>query len=133
MTAQYEKIQTTDKEKLITRQRGLHNRINEEKKMTKELLVETCNKAIQVTFNRTLFTSITTLLPIIALIVLGTNDILTFNMAMLMGLIAGTYSSIMIAGTVFIALEKRSIGKPKKKKIIYTDEFEERKIKGVNC
>ena len=105
----------------------------EEKKMTKELLVETCNKAIQVTFNRTLFTSITTLLPIIALIVLGTNDILTFNMAMLMGLIAGTYSSIMIAGTVFIALEKRSIGKPKKKKIIYTDEFEERKIKGVNC
>ena len=105
----------------------------DDKKMTKEKLVETCNKAIQVTFNRTLFTSITTLLPIIALIALGTNDILTFNMAMLMGLIAGTYSSIMIAGTVFIALEKRNIGKPKKKKIVYTDEFEERKIKGVNC
>ena len=105
----------------------------EDKKMTKEKLVETCNKAIQVTFNRTLFTSITTLLPILALIFLGTNDILTFNMAMLVGLIAGTYSSIMIAGTIFIALEKRSIGKPKKKKIVYTDEFEERKIKGVNC
>ena len=68
-----------------------------DKKMTKEALQEICNKAIQATFNRTIFTTVTTLLPIIALIVLGTNDILTFNVAMLVGLLSGTYSSIMIA------------------------------------
>ena len=61
------------------------------------------------------------------------REIFTFNMAMLFGLVAGTYSSIFISMSVFLGLEKGNIGKPKKKKKIYTDEFEEKKIKGINC
>lgn len=105
----------------------------DEKKLTKESLKDIANRSIQETFSRTMFTSITTLVPVIALIFLGSREILTFNLAMLFGLIAGTYSSIFIATILFIVLESRSLGKPKKAKPIYTDEYEEKMIKGINC
>jgi SecD/SecF fusion protein len=105
----------------------------DDKKLDKEKLYEIVNRSTQETFSRTLFTSITTLIPVIALTFLGSREIFTFNMAMLIGLVAGTYSSIFVSMATFMALEKRNIGKPKKKKKIYTDEFEEKKIKGINC
>jgi SecD/SecF fusion protein len=114
------------------------DRIREEidkydKKMDKEALEELTNKAIQNTFLRTIFTSVTTLIPILALIILGSSGILTFNIAMLVGLISGTYSSIFIASVVFMEIEKRRLGKPKKQKKIYKDDLEEMKVKGINC
>ena len=102
-------------------------------KITKENFESICNRAVQATFTRSILTSLTTLLPIIALLVLGSKDIFTFNVAMLVGLISGTYSSIFIAGLVFIAIERRKIGKPKKRKRVYNDDYEEKKIKGINC
>lgn len=104
-----------------------------DKKMTKEKLENTVNDAVASTFTRTIYTSLTTLVPIIALMVLGSSKILNFNIAMLAGVLSGTYSSIFIASTIFISLEAKNIGKPKKVKRIYTDEYEEKKIKGVNC
>ena len=64
---------------------------------------------------------------------LGSSGIFTFNVAMLIGLISDTYSSIFIATVIFLLLEKRNIGKKLKPKKIYTDEFEEKKVKGINC
>lgn len=103
------------------------------KKIKADDVEEVCNRSLRETFTRTIYTSLTTLLPILALIFLGSSEILTFNLAMLFGLISGTYSSIFIATALFIYIEKKNILKPKKKKKIYTDEFEEKKIKGVNC
>lgn len=103
------------------------------RKLTSGKLEEVCNRSIQETFTRTLYTSMTTLLPVLVLIFLGSKEIFTFNIAMLIGLIAGTYSSIFIATILFLTIEKRSIGRPKKKKRIYTDEYEEKKVKGINC
>ena len=108
-------------------------KLTDDKKLDKEKLYEIVNRSTQETFSRTLFTSITTLIPVIALTFLGSREIFTFNMAMLIGLVAGTYSSIFVSMATFMALEKKNIGKPKKKKKIYTDEFEEKKIKGINC
>ena len=105
----------------------------DDKKLTKEKLEEVVNKSIADTFTRTIYTSLTTLVPIIALMVLGSKEIFNFNIAMLIGVIAGTYSSIFIASTIFMFIESKNIGKPKKIKRIYTDEYEEKKIKGVNC
>ena len=105
----------------------------DDKKLTKEKLREAVNDSIRQTFDRTIYTSFTTLLPIIALLFLGSREILTFNMAMLFGLMVGTYSSIYISVVLFILFEKRNIGKPKKQKRIYTDDFQEKKIKGINC
>ena len=103
------------------------------KKLTQSEFVEICNRSIQETFTRTIYTSVTTLLPVIILLILGSRGIFNFNMAMLFGLLAGTYSSIFIATTVFMALEKKNLNKKEKPKKIYTDEFEEKKIKGINC
>ena len=116
----------------------IFDRIREElkkydKKLDQESLEMLVNKAIQSTFLRSIYTTLTTLIPVIILLLLGTNDILTFNVAMLIGLISGTYSSIYIATTIFLWLEKKSLGKPKKKAKVYKDDLEEKKIKGINC
>ena len=103
------------------------------KKLTYEKLESICNKSIQETFSRTIYTTITTLLPVVILIILGSRGIFTFNMAMLFGLIAGTYSSIFIATLCFMNLEKRNLGKTLKAKKVYKDDLEEKQIKGINC
>ena len=102
-------------------------------KMNQKQFEKICNRSIQETFSRTIYTTITTLLPVIVLILLGSSGIFNFNMAMLFGLIAGTYSSIFIATICFMWLEKKNLGKSEKKKKIYKDDFEEKKIKGINC
>ena len=101
--------------------------------MTKKVVWEVTNRAICETFVRTVHTFLATLIPIVVLIFLGSREILTFNLAMLFGFIAGAYSSIYIAAVIFASIEARNIGKPKKKKVIYTDEYEEKQIKGINC
>ena len=105
----------------------------EAKKLTKDKVWEIANRSICETFVRSLHTFITTLMPIIVLIFLGSREILTFNLAMLFGLIVGVYSSIYIATIIFATIEAKNVGKPRKKKVIYTDEYEEKKIKGINC
>ena len=103
------------------------------KKLTQEKFTEICNRSIGETFTRTIYTSVTTILPVLILLILGSRGIFNFNMAMLFGLIAGTYSSIFIATIVYMMLEKKNLGKAEKTKKVYTDEFEEKKIKGINC
>lgn len=103
------------------------------KKLTASKLEEITNLSVQETFTRTIYTSVTTLLPVIVLLILGSRGIFTFNMAMLFGLIAGTYSSIFIAAVIFMMIEKKSIGKKEKPKKVYKDDYEELAVKGVNC
>lgn len=105
----------------------------DEEKLSYDEFYDLCNTSIRETFGRTINTTITTLIPVITLIILGSSEILSFNLAMLIGLIAGTYSTIFIATALFLVLEKKNLGKPKKVKRVYTDEFEEKKIKGINC
>ena len=104
-----------------------------DKKMTEERFEEIVNRSIQETFSRTIYTTITTLLPVVILMILGSSGILTFNVAMLTGLIAGTYSSIFVATVFFVLIEKKNLGKKEKPKKEYKDDLEEKKIKGVNC
>ena len=95
-------------------------------KIDNVMLKDICNQSIRDTFARTIYTSITTLIPVIALIFMVSNEILTFNLAMLFGLIVGTYSSIFIATNLFLKLEARSMKKGKKEKRIYTDYYHEK-------
>ena len=105
----------------------------EDKKLTKKMIWDISNRAICETFVRSLHTFITTLMPIIILLFMGSREIMTFNLAMLFGLVAGVYSSIYIATVIFAYIESKNVGRPKKKKIIYTDEYEEKFVKGINC
>ena len=77
-------------------------------------------------------TTVTTITPILCLIFLGSSEILNFNLAMLVGFIAGVFSSIYVSNQLWLILEGRRISKPKKEKK-EIDEVDELKIKGINC
>ena len=59
------------------------------------------------TIGRSIITSITTMLPVIMMILFGSYEIFNFNIALFIGLISGTYSSIFIASQVWYDLEKK--------------------------
>ena len=106
------------------------------KKITSvEDLESVVNESLTNVVGRCIVTSVTTLLPVISLIIFGSHDIVNFNVALLIGLLAGTYSSMFIAVQLWMVLEKKNIGKPQKKKWYEDDkkEVEELKVKGINC
>lgn len=98
------------------------------KKLTEEELENLVNVSSNETITRNVWTSITTVAAIITLLCVGLNDILTFNIAILVGLIAGTISSLLIAPKVWMLLERRSMDRPGEE----DDEPTEMKVKGVN-
>jgi len=66
------------------------------------------DESINQTLSRTINTSLTTMLPVIALFLLGGPVIADFSFAMLVGLVVGTYSSVFIAGALLCEWYKRS-------------------------
>lgn len=78
-----------------------------------------------------MLTTITTLLPVVVLMIFGAREIINFNVALFVGFIAGVYSSIFISNQIWYYLEKRKIERPKK--IDDDDEISELKVKGINC
>jgi len=105
---------------------------NSKKDVTKEDLKEIVNNSVRLTFTRTLMTTITTLVPILCLIFLGASEIINFNLALLVGFIAGVFSSIYVSNQIWLILEGKRLSKPKKEEKDI-DEVEELKIKGINC
>ena len=99
---------------------------------TDEDLIDLVNDSVRTTFFRSLLTTITTIFPVICLMILGAREIVNFNIALLIGFIAGVYSSIYISNQVWLILETRSLKKPKKEKKD-DDDINEIKVKGVNC
>ncbi|MBU6470561.1 MAG: protein translocase subunit SecF [Gammaproteobacteria bacterium] len=72
--------------------------------MRKGTPIEIINLAINQTLSRTIITSGTTLLVVIALLILGGPVLHGFSVALLVGIIVGTYSSIYIASAVALVL-----------------------------
>ncbi|MEO0385907.1 MAG: protein translocase subunit SecF [Pseudomonadota bacterium] len=68
-------------------------------------LIEVLNLSINETLSRTVMTSVTTLLALIALFVLGGDVIRGFTFAMIWGVIVGTYSSVFIASPILLRLD----------------------------
>ena len=75
-------------------------------KYRKKSIEETINLSITETLSRTLITSGTTLLVVLALFLLGGEIIHDFSFALLVGVLIGTYSSIYVASPVAIYLMK---------------------------
>ena len=71
------------------------------------------NRSINETLSRTLLTSGTTLLVVMALFVLGGGVIHNFAFAMLVGVLVGTYSSIFVASPLLIFWEERKAANSK--------------------
>jgi len=83
------------------------------RKYKKRPLKEVLNISVNETLSRTIATSFTTLLALIALFVLGGDVIRGFVFAMIWGVIVGTYSSVFIAAATLLRLGvKRDWSKP---------------------
>ena len=83
------------------------------RKYKQKPLKEVMNISINETLSRTMMTSMTTLLALLALFFLGGDVIRGFVFAMIWGVIVGTYSSVFVASTILLWLGvKRDWNKP---------------------
>ncbi len=74
------------------------------RKIRKKSALEITNTSINQTISRTLMTSLTTLLVLISLYVFGGEVIQSFALALIIGVVVGTYSSIYVASATALAL-----------------------------
>ncbi len=74
------------------------------RKMRKGTVLDVMNSAINQTLSRTLMTSLTTLLAVIVLYWFGGPVIHNFALALMIGVIVGTYSSVYVAGSTALQL-----------------------------
>lgn len=77
----------------------------------KETYAEIANKSVNQTITRSINTSLTTLVTIVLLYFLGVDSIKDFSLALIIGLLAGTYSSIFIAAPTWVAFKKEKNNK----------------------
>ncbi|MDX1627771.1 MAG: protein translocase subunit SecF, partial [Fulvivirga sp.] len=67
------------------------------------------NSAINGTLNRTMITSVTTLIVVLILFLFGGEVLRGFSFALLVGILVGTYSSVFIASPVVVDLDKKKV------------------------
>jgi len=75
------------------------------RKMRKDTPLKVINISLNQTLSRTLMTSLTTMLVVLAMFFLGGELIHSFSMALIIGIVVGTYSSIYVASTAVLALK----------------------------
>lgn len=88
----------------------IYDRIREnlKRRHNKNWSLEDCmDESVNQTAIRSLNTSITTLFSVIAILVFGGASLKTFIMTLLIGILAGTYSSIFVATPIVYLLNKR--------------------------
>ena len=92
----------------------VYDRVRENLRKYKTMpLLELLNQSVNETLARTVITSMTTLLALLALIIFGGAVIRDFSFAMIWGVIVGTYSSIFIAGALLLYVQPQRGGQKK--------------------
>ncbi len=67
------------------------------------------NKGLQQTFTRSINTVLTVLITVVAMLILGSEAIRNFSIALFIGLISGVYSSLFIAAQLWLVLKTRQL------------------------
>lgn len=86
-----------------------------------EGLAEIVNTSIGQTFTRTIYTTLTTVVTVLVLYIMGVPSLKEFTMALMVGMIAGAYSSVCVTGPLWWLLKTKLVKKsdnntkPKKK------------------
>jgi preprotein translocase subunit SecF len=84
------------------------DRIREQKRTLADLpLLEQVDVAVDATLTRSLYTSLTTLLPLVALIFFGGSSLFWFAVALTIGIAVGSWSSIGVAPTLLPVFSRR--------------------------
>ena len=77
----------------------------------KDTLADVVNRSITETFTRSIHTSVTTLITVVMLIILGVESVRIFAIPMAVGILCGGYSSVCIAGSLWYFFKTRSMKK----------------------
>jgi len=96
----------------------IYDRIRENlNKHTRLNISETANLSINETLSRTIITSLTTLLALLSIYILGGEILRGFSFAMILGVLIGTYSSIFVAAPVlkFFKVSYKTLEKKEEK------------------
>ena len=84
----------------------IYDRVRENLRKYADIKIfELTNISINETLSRTIITSVTTLLALLAIYFFGGEILKGFSLAMILGVVFGTYSSIYIANTVLVRLK----------------------------
>lgn len=85
----------------------ISDRIRENRlKMRKKELHELINESINQTLGRTINTSLTTFFPVLILFLYGSETLKNFSLAMMIGVVVGTYSSIYVVSALVYVWDK---------------------------
>ena len=84
-----------------------NNTENEARKKKKLSLAEVVNQSITQTLSRSIFTSLTTVIMVIMLFILGVSSIREFALPLIIGIICGTYSSVCVTGALWFVLREK--------------------------
>ena len=94
----------------------IFDRIRENMKiMTKSTLSEVVNSSITSTLSRSINTSLTTFIMVLVLYILGVSSIREFAAPIMVGILAGGYSSVCITGALWFMMKKSSYKRALKK------------------
>ncbi len=98
----------------------IYDRVRENfRKVRKETPKEIMNLSINQTLSRTIMTSTLTLIVVVALYFLGGESLRGFSLALIIGIIVGTYSSIFVAGALALSMGlSRADLMPSAKKVV---------------
>ena len=80
----------------------IFDRIRENLKQNSDDFNKTIQISVNESFRRTFFTSITTLIPLLTLIIFGSYSLFWFSVSLSLGILIGSYSSILLAPSFLI-------------------------------
>ncbi len=80
----------------------IFDRIRENLRSRKEGYNETIQLSVNESFRRTTFTSITTLIPLLSIILFGSYTLFWFSLSLSLGILVGSYSSILLAPSFLV-------------------------------
>ncbi|MEK3890609.1 protein translocase subunit SecDF [Bacillus sp. FSL K6-3431] len=96
---------------IVTFDRIRENMVAKKRFKTEEDIAEVVNKGLQQTLTRSVNTVLTVIVTVVTLLILGSESIQNFSIALLVGLLAGTYSSIFISAQLWYDLKVRELKK----------------------
>lgn len=96
---------------IVTFDRVRENMKKFKKIKTSEDLEFIANVSIRQTLGRSIKTVVTVIITVVAMLVFGSQSIFNFNLALLVGLIIGMYSSVLIAVPIWVLMKKKELQK----------------------
>ncbi|WP_059171255.1 protein translocase subunit SecDF [Bacillus sp. FJAT-27445] len=102
---------------IVTFDRMRENMQKRRRLKTKQEIEDVVNTSIRQTLGRSVNTVLMVALSVVALLIFGSESIRSFSLALLVGLIVGTYSSIFIAAQIWVEWKNKEL---KKKGVLIT-------------